>query len=250
MLMIINILIKLISLFRSIHAGQSNSSGVNIVAVIISAVLIVLIICLSMPICIICLVIALICTCKKYKKTKQATQAAAVDISSRMNDGSRPSIHHLPLPPIPTDVPEENAAEYEYASELRIEANQAYGTNMVNNTRNQTIDSNFMTEANRAYGSTNLVTGPNKAYELNSTTEAAYQAYELDDLIMDGNTANNSNLRTEENRAYGSKLSGALPNNEAAASQSQSTVPSILTDENIAYGQNQLAEESEMYEYI
>ena len=160
-----------------------------------------------------------------------------------MNDDGRPSIHHLPLPPIPTDVAG-NSVEYEYTSELKLEANQAYSTN-TNDAKNRADDSNLTTEANRAYGS-NLVTEPNKVYELNSTTEA-YQAYELDDIMT--MNANNSGLKTEENKAYGSKLSGE-PNNEAAGSQTRSTAAYVPTDENIAYGHSQLVEENDMYEYI
>ena len=160
------------------------------------------------------------------------------------------SIHHLPLPPIPTDA-EETAAEYEYTSELKVEANQAYGMNLTNDAKNRVAyDSNLTTEANRAYGS-NLTTEPNKPCEVNSATEVD-QAYELDGYI--DIIASDSDLKVEENRAYGSKLSGE-PNNEAAA-PSQSTTTHvrapISTDKNIAYGQhNQLApQESDMYEYI
>ena len=160
------------------------------------------------------------------------------------------SIHHLPLPPIPTDV-EENDAEYEYTSELKVEVNRAYGTNLAaNDAKNVAYDSNLTTEANRAY-SLNITTEPNKAYEVNSATEVD-QAYELDNYI--DIIPSDSDMKTEENRAYGSKLSGE-PNNEAAASEHSITAAHvhapISTDEDIAYRQhNQLAEEGDMYEYI
>lgn len=169
------------------------------------------------------------CTCRRYKRAKQSTQTT-VDSRTSMVEDSLPAhaqvpIHHLPLPPIPTDhaAEEEAAAEYEFsASELKIEANLAYSTNLTNDSE---IDQ-------AAYYDS---TEPNRAHEINSATEVD-QAYELDDINI---VANDSDLKTEENRAYGSKLS-AEPNNEV-----------IATDENVAYGQyNQLEEEADTYEYI
>jgi hypothetical protein len=117
---------------------------------------------------------------------------------------------------------EEGPAEYEYSTSeliMKVEANRAYGTNLTNETVYYNHD---LTEPNRAYD-----------HEVNAVTEID-QAYELDDIIDE------SDLKTEENRAYGSKLSTEPNNNEV-----------MSTDENSAYEQcNQLAEETDMYEYI
>ena len=175
-----------------------------------------------MPVCIICLVIALICTCRKYERAKQSSQIAVDSETSTVENLQAPAIHHLPLPPIPTDyaAEEESAAEYEYsASELKVEANLAYGTNLTNNEVNQAVY--YDTE-------------PNRAHKINSAAEVD-QAYELDDII--DIAANDSDLKTEENRAHGSKLSAEPNNNEVI--------------ENIAYGQyNQPEEAADTYEYI
>ena len=250
-----------------------------------------------MPICIICLVVALVCTCTRYKKAKQSPQTA--DSKTGGNLLPQTSIHHLPLPPIPTstDVEENAAGYYEYTSELNVEANRAYGTNLTNDAKDRAVyETSMTTDANRAYGSnlttepdrsyyevnsvteadqayelddigvtgsdsylkreenrsraygSNLTTEPDGSYEVNSVTEAD-QAYELDDIVV-------TDLKTEENRAYGSKLSAECVNKAAASSQSTTAhvhvrAPVIPTEENIAYGQhNQLAEETDMYEYI
>ena len=110
-------------------------------------------------------------------------------------------------------------AEYEYsASELKVEADIAYGTNLTNNEVNQ-ADYDLIE--------------PNRAHD-NSATEVD-QAYELDNII--DIVANDSELKTEENTAYGSKLSAELNNNNEV----------IATDENIAYGQyNQLEEAADI----
>lgn len=137
------------------------------------------------------------------------------------------SVHHLPLPPIPIATDhgvEEGPAEYEFSiSELKVEANRAYGTNLTNDGINQVVYYNHdLTVPNRAHD-----------HEVNTVTEVD-QEYELDDIIDD------SDLKTEENRAYGSKLSAEPNNNEV-----------MSTDKNIAYEQcNQLAEEGDTYEYI
>ena len=187
------------------HTGQSNSSGVNIIAVIISVVVIVLILCLSMPICIICLVVALVCTCTRYKKAKQSPHGQTTDSKTGGNLLPQTSIHHLPLPPIPTSTGvEENAAAgyYEYTSELNVEANRAYGTNLTNDAKDRAVyETSMTTDANRAYSS-NLTTD-RAYYEVNSVTEAD-QAYELDDIGVIGS---DSDLKIEANRAaYGSNL--------------------------------------------
>ena len=179
-----------------------------------------------MPICVICLVIALVCTCREYERAKQSARIAVDSETSTVENSlpahtQAPAIHHLPLPPIPTDhaAEEEGAAECEYysASELKVEANLAYGTNLTNN------------EA-VSYDSTE----PNRAHEINSAAEVD-QAYELDDII--DIIANDSGLKTEENRVHGSKLPVEPNNNEVT--------------ENIAYGQyNQPEEGADTYEYI
>ena len=137
-----------------------------------------------------------------------------------------PATHHLPLPPIPTDyaAEEDGAAEYEYsASELKVEANLAYGTNLTNNEVNQAVYYDYNS------------TEPNRAHKINSAAEVD-QAYELDDII-DIAVANDSDLKIEENRAHDSKLSAEPNNNEVI--------------ENIAYGQyNQPEEAADTYEYI
>ena len=224
---------------NSTHTGQSSSGGVNIVAVIIAVVVIILILCISVPICAICLVIALACTCVKYRKAKQLPQAvdSKTENSSPPNE-SRTSVHHLPLPPIPTDVGESMTQEYEVPnnSEIKIEANQAYGSNMTTEV-NQAYDSNLTTEANKAYES-DIATEENQAYELGVKIDET-TAYELDI---------ESDLKIKVNRAYGSKLS-ADAKSEAAASTQTTAVP---TDGNVAYGHSQIAEESDeyVYEYI
>ena len=129
--------------------------------------------CISIPICIIlCLIIALVRSCTKYERAKQSTQIAVDSKISTVENSlpahtQTPAIHHLPLPPIPTDyaAEEEGAAECEYsASELKIEANLAYGTNL---TINQ-MDYDLIE--------------PNRAHD-NSVTEVD-QAYELDDKLL------------------------------------------------------------------
>ena len=212
-----------------------------------------------MPVCIICLVIALVCTCTKYKKARQQSTHQAVESGLVENLPPQTSIHQLPLPPIPIpttdqDVDERTTEYYEYTSELAVEANRAYGTNLTNDAKDQYYDDpNLTTEANRAYGS-NLTTAEpiNRAIKVNSGSSVTEddQAYELDDITI----ANDSNLKTNErNKAYGLKL---LPNeptrNKAAAPSHLATgttaaahvhVPTIPT---AAYSRqhDQLAEES------
>ena len=134
--------------------GQS-SSGVDIVALIVALAIIGILICLSMPICILCLIIALCCTCRKYRKAKRPSELDAEETRQE----NKPSIHNLPLPPIPPeDATMQGSEAYEA---LTLRDNMVYGMN------NQGM------QGNDAYGinSLSMTLEANQAYDLKVSTD-------------------------------------------------------------------------------
>lgn len=103
-----------------------------------------------MPICIICLIIALCCTCSKYRKAKKPSESDAEETRPE----NKPSIHNLPLPPIPTeDAAMQGSEAYET---LTLRDNKVYGINSQAVQGNEAYGINYLSmtlEANQAYGS-------------------------------------------------------------------------------------------------
>ena len=200
----------IVTISTCMHTGQS-SSGIDIVALLVSLAIIGIILCVCMPICVICLTVALCCTCRRYRKAKKQGEE-----HENITQGNKSSIHSLPLPPIPTeDVATTHGIEaYEVLNpDLTLEANEAYANqeNLISTTvhGNQAYAVNSLNialEANQAYGS-KVPTHPQESQRLVRLPPMSQTP--IEDTEIQGNQAyavNSFNLTLEANQAYGSNL--------------------------------------------
>lgn len=221
--------------------GQSSSDMIT-VPVIVALVMTGILMCLCMTICIIGLTIALCCTCSKYRKAKRSSELVVEETKQE----NKPSIHNLPLPPIPTEdhtlqvnetyeelTPRDNNV-YDVNDQV-MQGNEAYGINSLRLTleANQECGSKVSTDQQDRDNAVHL-----PLISKDFTKESGMQGKE---------TMNES---TDKAGDYLKLLSANKKESNEETVQTQSAISNSPTDDHQdGLGGSQLVERSEYYNY-